>query len=135
MGLGHTKNYLEARKVSSCFLLSHSQSTYLDIPNSQIYYIHTTYVVYIILLYGYIHSTLYCYVINGRNLQVQIFFCSEFINKKTMGWQDALHSPEIKWFLLKFLSRQTLQNLLYFYNKKTYVVFFILHFEQLYLFQ
>ena len=42
--------------------------------------------------------------------------------------------PRNKRFLIKFFPSKTLQNLLYFYNKKTHVVFFVFHFEQLYIF-
>jgi hypothetical protein len=45
-----------------------------------------------------------------------------------------LHPPEIRGFCSSFCPAKTHQNLLYFYNKKTHVVFFVFHFEQLYLF-
>ena len=46
------------------------------------------------------------------------------------------HSSEIKRFALLTLkcSRETLQNLAYFCVKKTHVVFFVFHFNQLYIF-
>ena len=41
------------------------------------------------------------------------------------------HSPEIRGFCYSFCPAKMLQNLLYFYNKKSCVVFFVFHFEQL----
>ena len=55
------------------------------------------------------------------------------VNQMNYLWQNVNKQknslPRNKRFLLKFLS---LQNLLYFDNKKTHVVFFVFHFVQLY---
>ena len=42
-----------------------------------------------------------------------------------------VHSSEKRRLCLKKLSSKTVQNLLYFWNKKTQIVFIVFHFEQL----
>ena len=51
-------------------------------------------------------------------------------------WNSSLHSSEIRGLHSTKCSSEMLQNLLYFYNKKTHVssFCFVFHFEQLYLF-
>ena len=44
------------------------------------------------------------------------------------------HSLEIKGLFLMEISSKTLQNLPYFWNKKTQIDFFIFHFEQIWIF-
>ena len=50
------------------------------------------------------------------------------VTKKVRG---MLHSSEIRGLCSMKCSSETLQNLLYFMYKKTHVVFFVFHFEQL----
>ena len=51
-----------------------------------------------------------------------------------MGKNTFVHSSEIRGLRSTKCSSQTLQNLLYFMYKKTHVVFFFLHFVQLFFF-
>ena len=48
--------------------------------------------------------------------------------------KQAIHSSEIRGLCSTKCSSKTLQNLLYFMYKKTHVVFFVVHFVQLYIF-
>ena len=49
-------------------------------------------------------------------------------------YELCLHSSEKRGLCSTYCSRETLQNLPYYCNKKTHVVFFVFHFVQLYVF-
>ena len=57
------------------------------------------------------------------------FFLFDFLELKKLT-----HSSEIRGLRSTKCSNETLQNLLYFMYKKTYVVLFVFHFVQLYIF-
>ena len=71
---------------------------------------------------------------NAKIMQLSRQGCSNCLNffwKDLMFIDQRTHSSEKRGLRSTFLSSKMLQNLLYLQKKKTHVVFFVFHFEQL----
>ena len=100
---------------------------------------------FIIIMKNWNTSKIYWSVDNSLQLdknellstKIEFFFSSWICMKVFLEfwWETILkHSSEIRGLCSMNCSSETLQNLLYFMYKKTHVVFFVVHFRQLYFF-